>query len=393
MLEYIWVLLPLGLLIGWLAAKQEGKRRHNFLQQLNLRYFLEEGREREEAHQEIITRAGDEAARFSLILGDAFRARGEIDQAIKLHRYVLEESRYPETIAQAHYALAQDYLAGGFFDRAESGLILMKKNPDFRDEALRLLAKLYQQQRLWDEALKSYRALKEPLQKERMIMAHLLCEKAEKEAKSHNSAYPLIARWLDEATEYDPDLIRPSMIRTRLLIKEGRFEEAFETIKQMEAHRSPLYSLMIPLFASLASRLDRLEEYERWLTRLSLGRTDFAYKIAMTHLLIEHSSFLEGLVYLKDALYETPNLEGLILLSKLQKVKERLEESKSGESRYLYDDFGLMRHILEHRIDRYAQFKCRSCHFSTQTLHWQCPSCEEWNTSTPVSDIIALKNR
>ena len=55
MFEYIWLLLPLGLLIGWLAAKRDNVKKQKMLRYLNLRYFIEENHfnERSVTYQEV----------------------------------------------------------------------------------------------------------------------------------------------------------------------------------------------------------------------------------------------------------------------------------------------------------------------------------------------------
>ncbi len=96
----------------------EQSARTNFLR--GFRYLLNEESDRA---VDVFTGANDlsdDAMETQLALGTLFRRRGEIDRAIRLHQNLVE--RPSSSVAQreaASFALAEDYLSAGLFDRAE----------------------------------------------------------------------------------------------------------------------------------------------------------------------------------------------------------------------------------------------------------------------------------
>ncbi len=380
MFEYIWVLLPIGLLIGWLAAKKDNLKREHFLQQLNLRYFIEgKGKSALETELDVPAKSEDEGLRFSLILGDAFRNRGEVDYAIGLHRYVMEQSRETDFLYTARYSLALDYLAAGILDRAEGEFRLLLESSHYKERALTQLAKIYEQQRDWLQAIAMLERKEEG---EQMIkVAHLYCELAEEELRGV-ADYALLKEWLARALESNPDSIRAQMITIRVFVAQERYQEAFSLIKRVQEQGHPLTVILVPLFYRLAVILQKEEEFLPFLQQLSeSGEPRIA--IWQTHYLLLTDSLSAALRYLKSFLEESPNLAGAILYKELLLTQVK-EDFHRDETLYL--------NILYSVIDQYAHYRCTKCGFATRVLQWQCPSCSEWDTSMPLSDIIALKN-
>lgn len=380
MFEYIWLLLPLGLLIGWLAAKRDNVKKQKMLRYLNLRYFIEESQEVDDKALTLPPDYDADNLNFSLMLGDVFRKRGEIDKAINLHEYLIKEAPTKALTEKVYLSLAEDYLAAGMLDRGESTLRLLLESADYKKTALLKLRKVYKQQREW---LQSIAILEQviPLTPDlRAEMAHLYCELAEEELLQQSSPnLDRLTLWLDKALSVDEDCARANLIRAYALYHYENYEASLESLLQIETQKSELLPVIIPMIYELSILLHRSDYFMEWLDRALLMNDHIVLKVWKTHYLIFNDSFNAGIEYLQSVLKKESNLYGLMLLNKLQKYQED------------HTDAILIEKTFREMLDQYAQFRCDSCGYTTKAMQWSCPSCFEWNRSIPVTDIVALK--
>lgn len=380
MLEYIWLLLPLGLLIGWLAAKRDNIKKQKMLRYLNLRYFIEESQEVDESLLTLPPDFDADNLRFSLMLGDLFRKRGEIDKAINLHEYLIKEAPTKALTEKVYLSLAEDYLAAGMLDRAESTLRQLLESEEYRDLALLKLTKIYKQQREWLQSIAMLEQMESLTPLLRAEMAHLYCELAEEAlAEGSSAGLERMMLWLDKAYKADKNCVRATLIRAYGLYQYQQYSFALETLLEIERQEIKLVPLIVPIIYEIYHLENEDELFLQWLEQIISKNNHILLKVWKTHYLILHRSFDAGIDYLQAALKQTPNLLGLTILNQLQKYQNRSEEAE------------LIDQTFQEMLDRYAQFQCDSCGYTTKTLQWSCPSCFEWNRSMPVEDIVALK--
>lgn len=382
MFEYIWILLPIGLLIGWFAAKKDIAKKQRILHYLNLRYLLEDQTQKdyENLALEMPLDSDVEALKFSLLLGDAFRKRGEIDKAINLHEYLIKEAPTKALTEKVYLSLAEDYLAAGMLDRAESTLRQLLESEEYRDLALLKLTKIYKQQREWLQSIAMLEQMESLTPLLRAEMAHLYCELAEEAlAEGSSAGLERMMLWLDKAYKADKNCVRATLIRAYGLYQYQQYSFALETLLEIERQEIKLVPLIVPIIYEIYHLENEDELFLQWLEQIISKNNHILLKVWKTHYLILHRSFDAGIDYLQAALKQTPNLLGLTILNQLQKYQNRSEEAE------------LIDQTFQEMLDRYAQFQCDSCGYTTKTLQWSCPSCFEWNRSMPVEDIVALK--
>src|SRR5262245_42561354 len=101
------------------------------------------------------TSIGDtDALEIQMILGNLYRAKGQVGRAINLHQSLLQRSNLTK-LEQAYVqlCLALDFRHGGFVDRAlEAFQEVVRLDPGNR-YALVNLQKLYEEQHQWSDAL------------------------------------------------------------------------------------------------------------------------------------------------------------------------------------------------------------------------------------------------
>ena len=119
-------LLVLAAALGW-AFEHFGRERDNqppggisadYIRGLNLVL----NRKTDEALELFvkIAKVDDDTLETHFALGHLFRRRGEVDRAIRVHQNLLARPSLSEAQRhQALFALAEDYLGAGLFDRAE----------------------------------------------------------------------------------------------------------------------------------------------------------------------------------------------------------------------------------------------------------------------------------
>ena len=135
MSEPLW-LIPLfffAIATGFFLGRREGKRRQrrrmDSLSQeyvAGLNFLLNE--EPDKAVQALLNslEVNDQTLETHLSMARLFRKRGEFDRATLIHSHLLEQGELPRaTQEQIQLELAEDYLAGGLFDRAEEVLLEM----------------------------------------------------------------------------------------------------------------------------------------------------------------------------------------------------------------------------------------------------------------------------
>ncbi|TFG86982.1 MAG: tetratricopeptide repeat protein, partial [Chromatiales bacterium] len=223
----------------------EQSARANFLR--GFRYLLNEESDRA---VDVFTEAGDlsdDAMETQLALGTLFRRRGEIDRAIRLHQNLVE--RPTSNVAQreaASFALGEDYLSAGLFDRAEELFDRLRDSRMHSVEALRRLLRICEATSDWDRAVDLCAKLSRldaggvnPAQ-----LAHYYCELAE-EARRAN-APDLADQMLSQAEAMDSGKARTALIRAELEMDAGKAASAIATLSQLGESRPGMLGEILP---------------------------------------------------------------------------------------------------------------------------------------------------
>lgn len=383
MFEYIWILLPLGLIIGWYAAKVDSSRKRKLHQYLNLRYYLEKDKSAEKlsvsTDNAIPLNIEDEGISFTLTLGDAYRRRGEVDKAIEMHEYLLGTlSINDKNRHQVLISLAEDYSVAGIFDRSENTLRELLSTP-YHDFAALKLSALYKQQNDWLQAVGMYERIENHKTLYATEVAHLYCELAEQSINDND--FKQASFWTQQALNISPDLARISLINAYIALYNQQYPIVIDQLNLLSQQQASLIPIIIPIAYQAMMHEDN-QRFPTWLDEQIQKYPSYFYlKIWKTHLLVMNESIPSATTYLYQALKKTRNLQGVTLLNQLQSLENHRHQ----------EIFELYHQTFHHVIDYYAQFRCEKCGFVSKTLQWHCPSCQSWNTAAPVSDIIALQ--
>ncbi len=164
--EFWWLIgFPIFFGLGWLAARIDIKHLLTESRALPRAYFKglnfllnEQPDKAIEAFIEVV-KVDPETVDLHFALGGLFRRRGETERAIRMHKNLLERSDLAaDQRVQALFELGHDYLKAGLLDRAEEVFVRLRDSAQ-RLEALRRLLEIYQQEKDWQRAIETARAL------------------------------------------------------------------------------------------------------------------------------------------------------------------------------------------------------------------------------------------
>lgn len=315
-----------------------------------------------------------------LSIGSHFRNKGETDRAILIHQNLLARPELPGRFSpQVTMELALDYLNAGLLDRAEALFHQIMGDREYgRDAALQLI-ELYQQEREWSKAADVARTLAKGDSDVALFktLAYITCELAEKALK-HDDRWTA-QKLAKEALEYDRSCVRATLILMSLLIRQGGFREAGkESLKVFDQN---------PEFGPEAiDRLMKLEREHGDVGRLVKKLRKLYEKYPSTSLLlalvesVERSSGRPAAIdLLRQELETRPSVRGLL----------RLVEMAGYEKGMTTDEGRLVSRIGHLLLSNRPVYRCVSCGFSGQQLHWLCPSCKQWETIRPIQGVEA----
>ncbi len=267
---------------------------------------------------------GTDALEIQMILGNLYRAKGQVGRAIGLHQSLLQRpdlTRLEQAYVQL--CLALDFRHGGFVDRALEAFQEVVRLDAKNRYALVNLQKLYEEQDQWTDALRIRAEIarldggRRP--EDRQILAFLTNEIGNTAAR--NGEVNDAGRIFSEAIDID--------------------------------------SRTAPAYLNLGD------------TREQQGNTTAAIEAweALTHLAAQ-SRHREALDVLLDALPNNPH--GLAIHQQIWQTLSALGLEPSLVRRYMT--------LTSEAVFYLDPHICTRCRYRSTELLWQCPQCHEWNT-------------
>ena len=340
------------------------------------RYLLNEESDRA---VDVFTGAGDlsdEALDTQLALGTLFRRRGEVDRAIRLHQNLL--ARPSSSVAQreaAAFALGEDYLGAGLFDRAEELFVRLRNSRVHGVEALRRLLRICEATSDWDRAVDLCAELNRsgsgggsPAQ-----LAHYYCELAE--LARRDKAPDVAMQMLSQADAIEPGKARTALIRADLDSDAGRLAQAISNLSELGSAKPALIAEILPRLLGLlalpggqalvGSAIAALAATPDGLRGIALG-------------VLRDSRVTDPLVtqYLAAFLARQPALAGLLAADDQESSAQCLARVER------------LRPLLQKLLNANARFQCGNCGYGSDAMHWQCPGCRSWDSNRPVDSTV-----
>ena len=312
-------------------------------------------------------------------LGGLFRANGEIDKAISIHRSLISRKDITESVRlKSLKELAVDFDKGGFLDKAISTYEdVLKINRD-QYEVIGALCRIYEDLGEWDQAY-SYRKLLSKVGPENQAetISHILVEKAKNYFKEGNLSE--CVNELSEAFRYSPT-VSAKILQLKIYLAEGDLDQANGYLLEI-LQEHPMYASFI--FESLDEVKDTLSFSSKYKGNLERLRELFL-ELNNKELLSFQSVILARLRLLKDCnkienaftmldnwIKKNPNtsevlkIEYIKLLIALEKNDEAIAETSS---------------LLENSQKTMTKHYCNQCGYDSDDIFWRCSQCHEWET-------------
>ncbi|MDH3673264.1 MAG: lipopolysaccharide assembly protein LapB [Gammaproteobacteria bacterium] len=378
----LWLLLPLAAGSGWLGAKIDQKRRVRrnafdlpsaYFKGLN--FLLNEQPDKAIEVFTQVLEVNSETVETHLALGNLFRRRGEVERAIRIHQNLIARPTLDkEQRSHALLELGQDYLKAGLFDRAENLFLELAEIRLHSEQALRLLLRIYQQEKEWHKAISSARKLAR-LSGEKMnsVIAHYNCELAE---LAYSKKDYLAARaFVREALSNDRKCVRANILLGDIEAEGNRHRDAIKAWKHIEEQDAHFLGDVADKIADSYRRLgDENGVYEFFRSALERHQL-IGLVLTFAEIIRDREGIEAAEKFVVESLRRRPSVHGLHRLIELN-LAEAQESNK--------DDLMLLRNIIEELREQHRGYACQQCGFRGKSLHWLCPGCNRWSTIKPI---------
>ncbi|MDX1572855.1 MAG: lipopolysaccharide assembly protein LapB [Methylophaga sp.] len=375
---WLFLLLPVAALSGWLMARRHYKRRYRKTESAfnpayfkGLNYLLNEQPDKAIDVFIGLLEVNSETVETHLALANLFRRRGETERAIRIHQNLIARpSLHGQQRAQAMVELGLDYMHAGVLDRAEQLFLELLQLPNPPTEAARQLLRIYQQEKKWQRAIDMATLLDNQKQDNvQPLIAHFYCELAEQSLKrDRHESLNLIKM----ALFHDADCVRASLLEARLQLSLSQPQKALKALQNIERQNQNFLPEAIPLLYQAYQQTANLAAFRNWLQQLIQRHPNLtSARLMLARLIDELDGRNAAQQFLYDELHRHPSVEGLHTLINLG------ENSQLALVPLIQQITGAM----VHKGDRYT---CKNCGFSGKTLHWLCPGCARWATIRPT---------
>ncbi|MDS4029461.1 MAG: lipopolysaccharide assembly protein LapB [Candidatus Contendobacter sp.] len=385
MMELLWLLLPVAAASGWWVARREYAGRRNRATARNTEYFkglnylLED---KPDQAIEVFTRMAGvnrNTAEIHLILGNLFRRRGEVDRAIHIHGSLITRSTLTaDQRCRALLELGEDYLRAGLFDRAEELFRELLEQPDYTEVALSRLIHIFQQEKDWRQAI-AYCDRLERIDgaSKRRETAHFCCELAEEANQRHQGDEA--RTWLLDALARDPHCARANLLLGHLAMEAGNPRVAIAAFQAVEQQDRGYFPEVIAPLGQCYEASDQLDEWGAYLREAQQRDHGGRITDVLADWLLRREGEEAALQFLERELRDYPTLLGLRRLVEIQ-----LARGDGGG----HAGLRALHCVSTQMLNGFARYRCANCGFVVKTLHWCCPSCQQWNTIKPMSDLV-----
>lgn len=385
MTEVLLILLPLAFYSGWQAARKRYRqkktpKRHSLPDEYirGINYLLNEQPDKA-LHEFLHSRDRNEiTGETHLFLGNLFRGRGEIEQALQVHQNLLARPGLGrQQKSQAMVALAEDYCAAGLLDRAERVLHELLTFDEKSEKAHIILQRIYARLHEWEQAIAEATILQKLTgEKQNRVVAHYFCEMADDvlQAGASQQAWGYSQMALKKQAHFP----RAIWLQGQVLQQQTRYHEALNKYQEV-AKISP--TLLLSFFDTLiecAQQIDQLETVHAWLWKLYEKRQHASILECLCLFALRVDQQEDDLKKLLNALREYPSkpFHLSLLLRAIQLFLRQTHNVCTTEASNVQEFEAILQHYLNTRM----VLSCEYCGYEMRVFSWQCPSCHHWET-------------
>lgn len=377
-MEWLFFLLPIAALSGWLLAKRHYQKTASqqgasfdpdYFKGLN--FLLNEQPDKAIDVFIKLLEVNSETVETHLALANLFRRRGEADRAIRIHQNLI--ARPNLTTQQRDRTLVElglDYMNAGVLDRAEQLFLDLHAKANTPAETYRQLVRIYQQEKKWPQAIEMAKQLEHRGEAGiAPIIAQFYCEMAEDQLKT---AKKLAPRTIQKAHDHDKQCVRATLLEAAMLIDADQYRKAIKVLEQVERQDISYLPEALPLLFRCYQNTSNLKGLSDWLEKLLAKHPHLtSARLLLTEVIHMQHGSQAAHDYLYDQLNQYPSVEGIDTLMSLEATAPK-------------PIIPLIKGITHTLVRKGHRYSCVNCGFSGKTMHWQCPSCNKWNSIKPI---------
>ncbi|MCL1045006.1 lipopolysaccharide assembly protein LapB [Shewanella sp. 1_MG-2023] len=383
MLEILFLLLPIAAGYGWYmgrrSIRQNQKQQSKKLSRdyfTGLNFLL--SNESDKAVDLFITMldVDDETIDTHLSLGSLFRKRGEVDRSIRIHQNLIARpSLTTEQRDIAMMELGKDYLAAGFYDRAEEIFLNLVSQDDHSEEAETQLISIYQVTKEWQNAINITKGLSRKRQQVlKSITAHFYCQLAD---ESTDGAEKI--KLLQQAIKLDDKCGRAWLTLAKIYLDSNQVNLCKKAILELKLADIELFSDAIGVAKQVYRDTNDAEGYQSLLQQALEAGAGASVIIALAKHMIEQGNTKNAEKMVLDHLYRHPTMKGFQHLMQLH-----IKQAEDGQAK---QSLSMLEKLVEQQIKFRPSYRCCSCGFPAHSLYWHCPSCKEWGSIKRVKGL------
>ncbi|TCV99885.1 lipopolysaccharide assembly protein LapB [Biostraticola tofi] len=386
MLELLFLLLPVAAAYGWYmgrrSAQQHKQQEANRLSReyvAGVNFLLSNQQDKAVDLFLDMLKEDSNAVEAHLTLGNLFRSRGEVDRAIRIHQALMESTALTfEQRLLAIQQLGRDYMAAGFYDRAEDMFSQLVDEQDFRLGALSQLLQIYQATSEWvkaiDVAEKLVKAGKEQC---RVDIAHFYCELA-LQALAGDDADRAMSL-LKKGASADRNCARISIMMGRIFMGRHEYAAAVTALQRVLEQDQEMVSETLPMLEECYHHLNQPGAWAEFLKRCVERNTGSAAELLLTDIIEQNTGAEEAQAYINQQLRQHPTMRMFHRL-----MNFHLNEAEDGRAR---ESLLMLSDMVGEQIRTKPRYRCQKCGFTSHSLYWHCPSCKSWASVKPIRGL------
>ncbi|WP_413738793.1 lipopolysaccharide assembly protein LapB [Sodalis sp. RH21] len=386
MLELLFLLLPVAAAYGWYmgrrSAQQDKQQNANRLSReyvAGVNFLLSNQQDKAVDLFLDMLKEDSNAVEAHLTLGNLFRSRGEVDRAIRIHQALMESTALSfEQRLLAVQQLGRDYMAAGFYDRAEEMFNQLVNEDDFRSGALQQLLQIYQATSEWAKAIDAAEKLvKMGKEHRRVEIAHFYCEQALQAMGSDDLDKAMAL--LKKGASADKNCARVSIMMARIFMARTDYAAAVPVLQRVLDQDKEMVSETLPILQTCYQHLNQPEAWADFLRRCVELNTGAAAELLLGEVIERDEGSEQAQVYISQQLRQHPTMRMFHRL-----MDFHLDEVEDGRAK---EGFQALRDMVGEQIRTKPRYRCNKCGFTSHSLYWQCPSCKSWASIKPIRGL------
>ena len=317
-----------------------------------------------------------DTVQIHITLGNLYRAKGEVDRAIRIHQNLLARpdlARQQRIIAVEE--LASDYLKAGLLDRAEK---LYQEMIQLKADDLtpyRHLLNLHMTGKSWLDATTCAKVLYAGGETgAAVVLSQCYCEVADEAISLGNTR---VARDnLSNALDVDRSCVRAALLLIELDLGSGKIATAKKIFQRLVKENPEYMELYIEPAKLIFLHGNQSGDYRNFLQQQYEKHHSTRLAIALIEYYVSTDQKDVAKQFLTEVLSHSPSFE-------LYTFSLRFLRSDSASLQAI---LGGLADFLKLMQNKKAEFLCSSCGYTSHAIQWNCPSCRNWASMKPIQD-------